>query len=244
VACAILYTQQERIIFHAHPLPEDFRFQAGQEVEVPIGDQLTMNCVWLKSPQSKGVILYLHGNRGNARRALYQTRQIYQQGYDILIPDYRGFGKTEGSYSHQQEMFEDIEQVYEWLLQNYSEDQIVPFGYSLGSGLACYLAEKYDPQQVFLVAPFLSFTELKNEFLPFIPSFIMSYKFDNERRVKNASESFTIFHGTKDPIIPYEHGRKLSELGDHVELITLEGGDHRSVIFSEKIATTLSRKLK
>ncbi|MFQ5448656.1 MAG: serine aminopeptidase domain-containing protein, partial [Saprospiraceae bacterium] len=94
VLCAGLFLGQERILFHPGKLPEDYVFRAGEEVEIGVDDGVSLNCLWLKEPASKGVILYLHGNKGSNRRCLHQAQTMTGNGYDIFMPDYRGFGKS------------------------------------------------------------------------------------------------------------------------------------------------------
>ena len=245
LACGIVYVIQDNLIFHPTVLEEDYRFRAGQEVEVPLSDGESLNALWVKQPSSKGVLLYLHGNRGSIARALYQTRYLQGHGYDIFIPDYRGFGKTEGSPSSDQQMFDDMEAVYTFLKKNFQEDQIAVVGYSLGTAMATYLGKTFSPQQLFLIAPFSSMVDLKNHYLPYFPNFILRFPFRNDLHIRDGKSPVTILHGTEDPLIPFDLAKKIKEVNpDLVDLIPLQGQSHRGIIFDPVIGATLARKLR
>ena len=45
----------------------------------------------------KGVVFYLHGNRGNIHLCLWEIKPFVDAGYDVWTMDYRGFGKSTGT---------------------------------------------------------------------------------------------------------------------------------------------------
>jgi pimeloyl-ACP methyl ester carboxylesterase len=245
VAGTVVYVIQDDLIFHPTVLEENYRFKVGQEVEIALKDASSLNALWVKQANSKGILLYLHGNRGSIARALYQTRYLQGHGYDIFIPDYRGFGKTEGRPSSDQQMFEDIEAVYSFLRDHYREDQIAVVGYSLGTAMATYLGKKFSPQHLFLIAPFSSMVDLKNHYLPYFPNFILRFPFRNDLHVREGRAPITVLHGTEDPLIPFDLAKKIKEINpDLVDLIPLQGQSHRGIIFDPAIGSTLARKLR
>lgn len=245
LVCVALYFVQAQIIFRPHSLPESHVFRAGEEVEIEVEEGLSLNCLWVKESRSKGVILYLHGNRGNNRRCLYQARTMAGNGYDIFMPDYRGFGKSEGQNCCEEQLYADVQKVYDFLKQHYSENQIVLAGYSLGSGIASYIAANNDPQQLFLMAPYLSITDLKDRRLPILPDFLLKFPLATEDRIEAINCPITLFHGTRDEIIPYDSSEKLKALNpDKIQLVTLEGTGHRKTIFHHRVENGVRNFLK
>lgn len=231
--CTGMYLGQERIIFDPHFLPEDYDFRTGREVEIEVEEDLSLNCIWIKEPPSRGVILYLHGNRGSIRRCLRQTRGMRGHGYDIFMPDYRGFGKSDGEITSEADLHRDAQKIYDFLKRHYPEDRIVLLGYSLGTAMASRLAAQNNPQQLVLVAPFLSMIDLKNHWTPFVPDFLVKYPFRNDRWIPKVQLPITVFHGMEDELIPYESAGKIQALNRSlVTLKPLPGEGHRGALFN------------
>jgi len=117
----------------------------GEEIEIDVSDEISLNTLWMKEPNAKGLIIYWHGNKGNLRRCSRQAEMVAGNDYDILIPDYRGYGKSDGYIYSESQLLEDAQKVYDWAVQHYNENQIILLGYSLGTGVASYLAAHNQP---------------------------------------------------------------------------------------------------
>ncbi|MEL6655306.1 MAG: alpha/beta fold hydrolase [Bacteroidota bacterium] len=241
LGCGAVYLQQEKMIFQPSSLPKSFEFWAGEEVYIPVADGIDLHALWLRSRRSQGVVLYWHGNRGSNRRCLRQAENLAGLGYDILMPDYRGYGKSDGQIYSEQQLFSDAQEVYDWLRQHYREDQIVILGYSLGSSAAAYLASENQPRHLCLVAPFQSMLAMKEMFAPFIPSFLLKYPLRNDLRLSEVEAPVTLFHGSRDELIPYDHSVYLQSLRPQASrLVRLNGSGHRGAIFSDLLRRELA----
>ena len=241
IGCIALYFAQDNLLFNPSHLSEDFVFWNGQEVEVPTGDGITLNSVWIKNKGSKGVILYLHGNRGSNRRCLRQAEMFEGLGYDIFMPDYRGFGKTEGTITSEKQLFRDVQKVYDFLKTKYDETQIAIAGYSLGTGMASHLASVNNPGRLILLAPYVSFIDMKNRTFPILPNFLIKYPLSNRKHLKKVKCPVVLFHGTEDEIIPFDSSVQLEKMNpEQIKLIRLQGTGHRGTIFSNRLRSVLS----
>ncbi len=241
IACAVLYVAQDQIIFNPDKLPEDYRFRAGEEVEIEVAPNIYLNNVYVREPSSKGVILYLHGNRGSNRRCLRQAEMFMGMGYDLFMPDYRGYGKSDGNIESEKQLLSDVQQVYDYLSARYDESQITIVGYSLGTGMASYLAAHNDPARLCLIAPYTSFIDLKNQWTRLIPDFLVKYPLNNEKYLAKVSCPVQLFHGTEDEVIPYQSSEVLSQLSPAIQLTTLDQTGHRRAIFHQTVRSTIRR---
>lgn len=234
ILCVGLWFGQDRLLFSPSKLSEDYVFSKKYEVEIEVAEGIFLNALWMRENNSKGVILYLHGNRGSNKRCKRQAMNMANNGYDILMVDYRGYGKSDGEMYSQEQVYADVQKVYDYLKESYREDQIILAGYSLGSGMASYLAANNNPKQLVMIAPYLSFYELKKRYIPiYIPNFFVKYPLDNASHLKEINCPVTLFHGTKDRVIPFEHSERLVAMfGDKVKLVTLEKESHRGAIFN------------
>ncbi len=245
VGCIGIYTQQNRVFFNPHQLSEEYTFRAGEEIEVPVSDDVSLNCLWLKERNAKGVILYLHGNRGSNKRCLHQAQNMSGNQYDIFMPDYRGYGKSDGEIYSEQQLFDDVQAVYDFLKQHYSENQIVLVGYSLGSGMASWLAANNHPKQLFLIAPYVSFIDLKNRYAWFLPNFLVKYPLNNKAHLADVRCPVTLFHGIDDELIPFDSSEILQSVNPkNIQLVSLEDVGHRRVIFDGRFRSSVRDLLR
>ena len=106
------------------------------------------------APQASFVTLYLHGNAGNVTHRFLQIREIIAAGSSVLMLDYRGYGKSEGSPS-ERGLYADVDVAYLYLLsRGYSAQHIVLQGESLGTAVAVDLASRKECAAVVLEAAF------------------------------------------------------------------------------------------
>lgn len=245
LGCIGLYFYQDKIIFRPQLLPDNHQFRLGEELNIAVDKGIKLNAVWIKEPDAKGVVLYLHGNKGSNRRCLRQTRAMRGNGYDIFMPDYRGYGKSDGEIISESDMHQDIQKVYDFLKQHYKEEQIIVLGYSLGTGMATHLAAHNNPQQVILVAPYLSMINLKNRWAPIVPNFLIKYPLKSSDWIPKIKRPITLFHGTEDNVIPFDSSQKIKELNARLTtLFTLEGESHRGALFNPIFKKELQQLLR
>lgn len=231
--CTLLYFFQERIIFLPQKLNKNFKFQFNQNFEernFKTSDDKLLNGLLFKAENSKGLIFYLHGNAGNLSSWGFVAKTYTDLNYDVFILDYRGYGKSEGKITSQQQLFEDVQLVYNEVKKEYNENKIVLLGYSIGSGMASKLASDNNPKLLILQAPYYSLTDLAKHTFPIIPSFILKYKLENNKYIKDCKMPIVLFHGKEDAVIYYESSVKLKEECQNIqELITIKDLGHNGM---------------
>ena len=97
---------QEQFIFYPEHLPEDYKYELGdndQEVFIDTSDDQKINGIHFKSAENKQqkVLLYFHGNAGALSSWQYIWDDLKGLGVDLLIIDYRGYGKSTGKITEQ-----------------------------------------------------------------------------------------------------------------------------------------------
>ncbi len=206
-----------------------FRFDIPFEehfLEVP--GKGSINLLWFKVPDAKGTVLYFHGNADNLVRWGQIHKDFTRRGYDIVIPDYRGFGKSRGE-KNEKKMLEDAVQVYNFVAKKVDTQKIIPYGRSIGSAFAVYLASEKHPPLLILETPFFSIPSLFESYYPGLsPLFLYKFKFRSDLNIQKTDCPVWIFHGTWDTVVPYGHAIKYKQLlGERVHLVTLDGVNHK-----------------
>jgi uncharacterized protein len=143
-------------------LAPDFTFTFPgrfEEIALP-SDDAVISALYFNADHPKGVVLYFHGNAGSLRSWGAVAASFVGRGYDVLMPDYRGYGKSSGWIASEQMLHDDAAVAYQYLLGRYPEDQIVVYGRSIGSGIATYLAKTHRPRMLILETPYFSLKEI------------------------------------------------------------------------------------
>ena len=252
VYCSIglaLFYLQEKFMFHPEPLPTDYEFKFNmpfKEVTIPMNANVTLDLVQFfpKDTVSKGVVLYFHGNRGNINRYAKYVSNFTDNGYEVWMPDYPGFGKTTGKLTEEM-MYKEATEVYKLAHSQFSADSIIVYGKSLGSGVAAYIAAKQKCKRLILETPYYSIPSLFSTYAPIYPTARMShFKFPVGEYLKEIEEPISIFIGTSDKVIFSRESGKLKKVlkpGD--EFITIEDGTHNNLndfpLFHEKLDSIL-----
>jgi len=211
VLCTLLFLIQEKMIFFPEKLDSNYQFdfnQTFEELYIETEDNVLLNGVLFRADTSKGLIFYLHGNAGSLKSWGIIAKIYTAQNYDIFILDYRSYGKSEGKICSQNQLFNDGQVAYDNMKLRYKEDNIIVLGYSIGTGLATKLASTNQPRLLILQAPFYSLADMMKRYYPFIPKFLLKYKFENNLYIQDCKMPIVICHGNRDNIIPYEYSLK------------------------------------
>lgn len=244
VLCALLYFFQEKFIFYPQKLDVDYRYSFTgefEEMSLKAEDGARLNALLFKAENPKGLIFYLHGNAGNLSSWGWAAGFYTDLGYDVFMMDYRGYGKSGGRISSQYQLFRDIQTAYDEMKKRYNENEIIVLGYSLGSAPASKIAADNDPALLILQAPFYSMTDLMKEHYPFVPVFLLKYKFPVHEFLKHYENRIVVFYGLEDEVVPYPSAMKLkNEFGPRLQLITLEGQGHNGMTDNPEYRRKLS----
>jgi len=155
----LFYFFQDKLIFKPEQLPEDFTFQyENQEVEeynIQLHDDVLINGLHFKTENPKGVVFYLKGNSKSIKGWGKFAVDFTLHGWDVIMMDYRGFGKSKGKRT-EQAMKDDVLQIYDKIKQKVDEKYIIVYGRSLGTGLATKVASMNNPRMLILACPYFS----------------------------------------------------------------------------------------
>jgi len=229
----LVYFLQERFIFRPEKLKADFQFKYDapfREVNFDIEPGVKINGLHFYRENPKGLILYFHGNTRSIKGWAKYARDFYRYDYDVVLVDYRGFGKSTGKRS-ETEMLSDMQTVYESLARDYNQNHLIVYGRSLGSGFAAKVASDNLPRYLILDAPYYNFRKVIERFLPFLPiRFVLRYHLRTDKWILKVKCPVYILHGNKDWLIPIKHSQALQKLSPRkITLIEITGGGHNNL---------------
>ncbi|MCH2182482.1 MAG: alpha/beta hydrolase [Mariniblastus sp.] len=195
--------------------PTDIEFE---EVTFPSADGTSI-CAWFLpapgSAENPETVLLCHGNGENVAMSTAHMGDKLRQllGANVLVFDYRGYGKSGGS-SHEAGILQDVEAAMKWLNKKTetTPDQVVVAGHSIGGGPACHVAAKLGAKALVLQRTFSSLTDAARANFWFIPvDLLMKNRYPSAEKIKQCDLPLFQSHGDRDYLVPISSGRKLFE---------------------------------
>ena len=222
---------QESLIFFPEKLSPHYKFTFAvpfDEVTLPAADG-TIHALHFKAQHPKGVVLYFHGNAGSLRTWGEIAGDFTTRGYDLFIPDYRGFGKSSGSMTGEDILLKDGMMVYNHLRRRFPEDRIVLYGRSIGTGIATYVAGNGKPRLLILESPYYSLLDVAGYHYPLVPDIVirawLRYPLRTDLWIRQVPCPIVLFHGTEDIVISYDSSERLRKIaGGKCRLIRFDRG--------------------
>jgi len=192
---------------------------------------------WVPAPaQPIGHVLFCHGNAGNVGDRVPHAELLSAAGFDVLVFDYRGYGRSSGRPS-EQGTYRDARAARGALLGQTGVDvtRIVYVGESLGGAVALALALEQPPMGLILQSCFTSIRDLARLHYPFVPRALVPDAYPCLRLIRRLDAPLLVLHGGRDDIVPPAHGEALFQAAParkriqvvphagHNDLVTLEG---------------------
>jgi pimeloyl-ACP methyl ester carboxylesterase len=188
-----------------------------------------------KQPQAK-VLLYLHGNALNVGANVAHAHRFYQLGFSVLLIDYRGYGRSQGSFPNEVRVYEDATVAWNYLVhqQGIAPSQIVIYGHSLGGGVAVDLAVKHpDAAGLIVESSFTSIREViahRNSFGMFPVELILTQRFESIAKIPRLQVPVLFIHGTADLTVPSFMSQQLyNATPKSKQIFLVPGAGHNNV---------------
>ena len=204
-----------------------------EDVSIRTEDGETLHAWWVPAERAKGTALLFHGNAGNISHRIDYARMFRSLGYNTLLVDYRGYGRSTGKPS-EEGTYRDAEASWQWLkARGIAEREIVLYGESLGGGVASWLATRYTPRALVIASSFTSVPDLGAEVYRFLPVLLLSrFKYNTLERLAEVKAPVLVIHSPRDDIIPYSHGRKLFDAAREPKAsLEIAGGHNDGFVF-------------
>lgn len=234
IIVGLTFTLQKAFILHPDKLKENYAYSFDHDFkEINLQNEgHTINGLhfFAKNNEQNRVIVYYHGNADNLKRWGQYAEDFLKLGYDVIMMDYRGFGKS-GGKADETNMYADGMLYYNYAKSLFPEKNIVLYGRSIGSGVATEIATKVNAASLLLETPFYSIEDVINTRFPFlwIPG-DLHFKFNNGEKFNKVEMPIHIFHGTKDRIVPIQSANKLEKhLKKGDSFTTIPKGKHKNL---------------
>ncbi|QDH33360.1 alpha/beta fold hydrolase [Porphyrobacter sp. YT40] len=223
---AVLFFAQRSLIY---PAPQERHAPAPgfAEVTLQTADGLALQAHWRAPDAGRPAIVFFHGNGGSLAGARFETQAYAEQGYGVLLVEYRGYGGNPGAPS-EAGFYQDGRAAMAFLgAQGLAAEQTVIVGHSLGTGTATQMAREFAPAALVLLAPLTSLPDAAGEAMPLVPAgLLVRDRFENIAKVPRLRMPILILHGTADTVVPFALGERLAKAAPTATFRAVEGAEH------------------
>jgi fermentation-respiration switch protein FrsA (DUF1100 family) len=205
--------------------PADFDLEATH-LDIRTEDGERLDGWWIRAPApSRGHVLFCHGNGGNIGDRLDNVRLLAEAGFDLLLFDYRGYGRSSGRPS-EEGTYRDARAARSVLLEQAGVEasRVLYLGESLGGAIAVNLALGFPPRGLILQSAFTSVRDTAVEHYPFLPGFLVPDAYPSHKRVGHLRSPLLVLHGEADEVVPVSHARALYQAAPEPKRLELLAG--------------------
>lgn len=184
---------------------------AYEDVWPVASDGVKLHAWYVPAENAVGTVLFCHGNGGNVSHRLETILLHHQLGVNVLIFDYRGYGKSEGRPS-EEGTYRDAEAMWKYLVETRGEkpERIVIHGRSLGGAVAAHLARDCTPAGLVVESSFYDITELGVELFPWLPvRWLSRMEYKTAEYVGGVRCPVLVIHSRTDGMIAFHHGENI-----------------------------------
>ena len=244
VVTILLYYNQRNLLYH----PTENNYQ-GDELKVKI-DKVQIKTVdninlmaWYHEKEIKKykTILYFHGNAGSLENRIHKINHFSDMNINFLLISWRGFNGNDGKPS-EQGLYKDAKSAVLWLKnKGLSEENIILYGESLGTGVATEIAQNKNFGGVILESPFTSMIAAGKSKYPIFPiGLLLKDKYESDKKIKNISSPILIMHGEADTIVPFWMGKKMYELANEPKYYYFPKYDDHMMEYNKNLVNSIS----
>jgi len=159
---------------------------------------------------SAGHLLFFHGNAGNVGGRVLHAELLSAAGFDVLLFDYRGYGRSSGR-AGETGTYRDARAARSELLRQPGVDasRVFYLGESLGGAIALALALEFPPAGLVLQSTFTSVRDAARVHYPVIPRRVVPDAYPSLRLIPELRAPLLVLHGDRDELVPFLHGEAL-----------------------------------
>jgi alpha/beta superfamily hydrolase len=204
---------------------EKLRAMGGEEIKFGMTKETVLEGMFfesdpiVKNPKPKAILLCTGSHQSYEHYAIPMVKELKAMGHNVMVFNYEGFGQSQGKRS-EEGVYRSVEAAYQYLKQekNCSDDSIIAWGYSLGSGAVSDLTAKHSVDVV-IDRGFSSMSEFAYKAAPdglkTIAKiiFMIGAYFNNIDKLANTQARVFVAQGTQDAtMIAEKHGQKLQQV--------------------------------
>lgn len=181
-----------------------------KKVNINSSDGIILKSLYSPALSQKNTFLIFHGNAGHIGHRVNKFKPFLDEGYGMLLLEYRGYGENSGSPS-EKGFYKDAKAAINYLKNlKILPENIIIYGESLGTALAVKLSTEFKFHSTILEAPFTSISDIaKRHYWVLAAKLLVSDDFNIIDKIAKIKSPLLIIHGEKDKIVNVDFGKKV-----------------------------------
>lgn len=205
-----------------------------EDVFIETTDDERLHGWFIPAMNSRGTLLFFHGNAGNISHRLDSIAIFNRLGLDVLIIDYRGYGQSSGKTT-EAGTYRDAQAAWGYLVgeRGVPATQIVIFGRSLGGAIGTWLGsrlgENERPAGVIIESSFSSGVDMARRIYPIFPAGLLTrLRYPVAQYAAQLPSPVLVVHSRDDEIIPFTMGQRIFDAVTQEKQLVELHGDHNA----------------
>lgn len=239
LASQLIFSQMDEKFYQPSKTFKPIENVSYTEFQIPVEND-TISGIFLRpKTKAKATILFFHGTGGNVSTYMFMTKPLVEAGYQVLMVDFRGYGKSTGRPTHVNiasdgQKFLD----YALALKEVQGTPVILYGASMGTQIAAHLAGPNSSKiaGVVLDGTISSFNEVAIHFAPqaepFLRNMIFPYGAREDMRLVLVPKIF--IHSKGDTTIPFEEGKSVYDNAPAPKKFIEYDGDHLQALVKDR----------
>ncbi len=214
--CLLVWFTQDRLIWFPGPAPAATPASIGaryDDLVLDTSDGARIHAWHLRCERPRGAVLVCHGNAGNIEGRLPLAQAFLNAGFDVLLFDYRGYGRSTGSPSEEGTYLDAVAAYDHLAASGFTPERIVLHGESLGGAVATELALRRPVAALSVEASFARLADVGADVYPWLPvRLLLRTRYDSVAKMPEVGARgipLLVGHSPADEIVPIRHGRRL-----------------------------------
>ena len=253
----IWYVQPSAFFYPWHD-EKSYEFLQGnsefEELKIQNGDNIISGWIKYNNPkEEKAPLIIMYG--GNAQNSSNTGRWFLESkifdkfaGYNFLVIDYPTYGLSTGKIS-ERTLFDTGIKAYEYAenLSCVDRDKIVVLGFSIGTGVAHYVASEKNPNGLIVVAPYDCALSLYNNAINIFHGpvkLLTRYKLESKEYAKNINTNPLVITSKEDEVISYKFTENLLQFyKNEPQYLCVDKGNHNQYFSNVEVLNKIEEYL-
>ncbi|MBL8861600.1 MAG: alpha/beta hydrolase [Planctomycetes bacterium] len=236
--CLAVWIFQDRLVWYPGPPPTATPAAIGapfEELVLTSADGASVHAWHIQADAPRGAVLVCHGNAGSIEHRLEHARAFRALGYDVLLFDYRGYGRSRGRLSEEGTYLDGLAALEHLAARGFDGRRVALYGESLGGAVAIELARRRPCAALIVEDTFTTLPDVGARVYPWLPvRWLSRNRYASLEKIGALGTPLLVAHSPDDHLVPFAHGERLHAAHPGPKAFLITSGGHNGGGFLQR----------